>query len=418
MSAASRGAALSSLAASIPRVTENVLGKVGNIRTRRLEDEDRAKRDELFDLDIKSKKQALELGGLQVEEAQGKALRRKEAVQLSTEIQAKLAEEKIKRTNKQSIDTEIAKMTPQQLDVEFGARTPQEAQQLAYSDIELPSGKTDDEIIQEFRPRIEASQFVDPTIQGIQTGITQRTKRGQQVADIQGAQKFKTGERESAQEFKEGESALDRDLRRELARITQQTAKLTSEKRQGQQTRLGAKDFNNLVKGNKVFEKLKIMGGSASRIKELVATQNPVVDEAMKTQLARMMGEVGNISDADKEAFGGSKAIVDRMKRYTSKQATGQLTEQDRSYISELAEVMLETSRDGVNKIRNEALPLAAAFGIDSATADQILDFQSQFEVEIPQPGTKTTFESTTTSGPAAAFKPKQVGRFTVEEVQ
>lgn len=196
----------------------------------------------------------------------------------------------------------------------------------------------------------------------------------------------------------------DRDLKaeldRDLASLRIQATEQLSKRKDVQQQRLGMQGFVKTVGALPTLKALKTMGTSASRIKLLLEQRNPVVDEAMKTQLARMMGEVGAISDADKEAFGGSKAIADRMGRYSSRQFTGQITEKDRDYIRDLADTMLNTSRNGVNNIITKAKDIGSDFGLDEKQISNALKLISAFEVG----------DSIKGNG-----KAKQIGRFKVE---
>ena len=183
----------------------------------------------LFDLDIKSKKQSMEMGDIQLEDAQMKSKRRKDALQLSTEIQAKLAEEGIKRRHKNTLDAEIAKMSPEKLDAEYGARTPEEAKQLAYTEIKLPSGKTDEEIIATFKPRITALQS-QPEIQGFQTGMTQGRKRAEKLEDVTAGQEFQMGKLATTQGFAQDhqQRSFDQQSKMQEQRLSAQKEMLST----------------------------------------------------------------------------------------------------------------------------------------------------------------------------------------------
>lgn len=230
-SKAGRGAALMALGELIPRVGQNVIGQVQAGRDRKEDMKDRELQRELLGLDIAGKKKGLELKDIEIGGEKSKAERRKKALELTTKIEADIAAERIKRKQKQTIDQAIDKMTPQQLDIEYGARNPEEAKQLAYNEIQMPSGKTDEDIIAQYKPELEMMQFVDPQAQGLQTGITQRTKRAQQQEDITGAREFEMGKLATQQGFAQDQQ--DRSFG--------QQSKLQSQRLSAQERMLGVK---------------------------------------------------------------------------------------------------------------------------------------------------------------------------------
>jgi hypothetical protein len=76
---------------------------------------------------------------------------------------------------------------------------------------------------------------------------------------------------------------------------------------------------------------------SASTLRDMV-DGNPITQEAAKTFAARASGEVGALSDQDRAAYGGSKAIIDRINSTATRAISGELTEKDKQFMKELAD--------------------------------------------------------------------------------
>ena len=84
---------------------------------------------------------------------------------------------------------------------------------------------------------------------------------------------------------------------------------------------------------------------AASNIRELLAANNPVADMSIPTYMARLSGEVGALSEADKAPFGGEQSIAQKIEQYTSKAVSGELTSENRRWISQLADVLEKNSK-------------------------------------------------------------------------
>jgi hypothetical protein len=76
---------------------------------------------------------------------------------------------------------------------------------------------------------------------------------------------------------------------------------------------------------------------SASTLRDMI-DGNPITQEAAKTFAARASGEVGALSDQDRAAYGGSKAIIDRINSTFTRAVTGELTDTDKKFMKELAD--------------------------------------------------------------------------------
>lgn len=93
---------------------------------------------------------------------------------------------------------------------------------------------------------------------------------------------------------------------------------------------------------------------SANTIIDAVASNNPVANAALPTLMARASGEVGNLSEADKAPFGGSRALQARMKQVAKELSTGLRTEENLKFIEELAEIFKATGQRAKTRIAKE----------------------------------------------------------------
>ena len=76
---------------------------------------------------------------------------------------------------------------------------------------------------------------------------------------------------------------------------------------------------------------------SARTMRDFLSENNPIGAEAAKRFAARASGEVGTLTDQDVSVFGGSRALLDRLEQTAQQLATGTLTENNRKFMSQLA---------------------------------------------------------------------------------
>jgi hypothetical protein len=76
---------------------------------------------------------------------------------------------------------------------------------------------------------------------------------------------------------------------------------------------------------------------SARTMRDFLSENNPIGAEAAKRFAARASGEVGTLTDQDVSVFGGSRAVLDRLQQAAQELATGTLTENNRKFMSQLA---------------------------------------------------------------------------------
>lgn len=227
--ATGRGAGLLSASRSLMGLAGQVPGHAGNIRQQRRQKVTNKQEDELFQLGLAKAKTGAKREELSLQTEQAKASEVKKSAKLGEDIQVRLAQEKARREAVKATDKVINSMPKTKLDAEYGTFDPEEAKKLAYTDLIMPSGKTNEQIIQdEFGPQLAASQFVGRGAQGLQQYATQGIKRleEKEAAEISGKAKvqaqeakqgFVTSERKATQDYDAQQKALDRASREAMA---------------------------------------------------------------------------------------------------------------------------------------------------------------------------------------------------------
>lgn len=97
--------------------------------------------------------------------------------------------------------------------------------------------------------------------------------------------------------------------------------------------------------------KYQSSGDAAEMIKDLADSGNPIAAASIPTYSARMAGEVGNLSEADKRPFGGSQAILVRFNAALQQAANGQLTPDNKKFISDLADIVSKRTKANMSKM-------------------------------------------------------------------
>lgn len=92
---------------------------------------------------------------------------------------------------------------------------------------------------------------------------------------------------------------------------------------------------------------------SSSDILEFVDSGNPIAASAIPTYAARMSGEVGALSEADKAPFGGSRAILKRIEQSLKQMADGKLSEDNKRFMTEFTGLV---NKRAYEKIYSEAV--------------------------------------------------------------
>jgi len=89
----------------------------------------------------------------------------------------------------------------------------------------------------------------------------------------------------------------------------------------------------------------------SNNIVEFATSDNPIAAAAIPTFMARASGEVGNLSEADKAPFGGSRAIISRLEASATQAANGKLTEENKKFITQLAQIMQDRSKENIKDL-------------------------------------------------------------------
>ena len=75
---------------------------------------------------------------------------------------------------------------------------------------------------------------------------------------------------------------------------------------------------------------------AADNALSLLNSGKPISEEVVKTQLARLAGEVGNLTENDISRFGGSKDLISRGKQFFTTLSTGKLTPENKKQLIEI----------------------------------------------------------------------------------
>lgn len=146
----------------------------------------------------------------------------------------------------------------------------------------------------------------------------------------------------------------------------------------------------------KSFESLN----AATSARTLLSQNNPVADAAAATQLARLSGEVGALSEGDKAAFGGSRALLDSIFRSIEQLKTGKLTAEDRARMVQVVDAFERSGRANLTGAAN-------AFSEGIAKANRNQDLTASDVMDIILPGQNVEIADIA-AGPAAAPQESQ----------
>src|SRR3990167_3007353 len=120
-----------------------------------------------------------------------------------------------------------------------------------------------------------------------------------------------------------------------------------SEKGGGTQGRFDANMVKDLsVKFDAKVAKQKDRLTAANNIITLLEQKNPISDSAVRTQLARLSGEVGALSDFDVKTWSGDPAMLQQAQQYLNRAATGKLTESNREQMKQTATIMQQVVKN------------------------------------------------------------------------
>lgn len=164
--------------------------------------------------------------------------------------------------------------------------------------------------------------------------------------------------------------ALNAELMGRSISLQQQNNKqLAKEQQQIQvQRRLYQTQFNQ-----RAAKSLEAADKAQTAVKMLQSASS-VGDAAVRNFLARASGEVGALTEADKEPFGGNSSLNNKIKRWSSLQATGRLPESDRKELMSLATLLAnKANADVESHARLVSEQMSGNLGIPSDEAYQLV---------------------------------------------
>lgn len=91
------------------------------------------------------------------------------------------------------------------------------------------------------------------------------------------------------------------------------------------------------------IRKAEQMVGFGDLIVSVAESDNPIGHSSLATLMSRASGEVGNLSEADKRPFGGSKELWVRMQQVFTELYSGQKTPENLQFIADLAETFKQS---------------------------------------------------------------------------
>lgn len=120
------------------------------------------------------------------------------------------------------------------------------------------------------------------------------------------------------------------------------------------------KTFRDFIGGQvKDFNKKNMeLEDSANKIlatRELISSDRPIQAEFAKNLLVKLSGDVGAITESDREVFGGSPDILSRLDRLITRQTTGTLTPNDKEDLLRIVDVYAKKIPQESRRIANRS---------------------------------------------------------------
>jgi hypothetical protein len=130
-------------------------------------------------------------------------------------------------------------------------------------------------------------------------------------------------------------------------------------------------------------------------------SENPIAHASLETLMARASGEVGNLSEADKKPFGGSRAIMAKTQQYLSEIYNGKKTPENLAFIAQLAELFKKSGQEKKQSIARERSK-------QIANANKSMGWTPEFVFSVLSPDGEFSSPKQNTN---------KIGRFNVEVV-
>lgn len=115
----------------------------------------------------------------------------------------------------------------------------------------------------------------------------------------------------------------------------------------------GTKFVDSLNQDPVIKKKASVLS-AADDIENLLNAANPVADNAIPTYMARLAGEVGALSEADKKPFGGSQSLLSQLNQTISNATAGKLTDENRQFVRSLVATIRKSSENTINRRKIE----------------------------------------------------------------
>lgn len=155
-------------------------------------------------------------------------------------------------------------------------------------------------------------------------------------------------------------------------------------------------DFNK----DKIVSKIREQVKNADSALTLLESKNPIGDKAIRPFMARLTGEVGNLTEAEQAVFSGNPQLWEWAKRTANIYLVdGTIPDSDRALLTDLAKQMRDAAAANYDK---EARRYADMLGDDKITTDAI--YRRVMEGSY----NKSTKPVETKKGPTTQPKPKQ----------
>jgi hypothetical protein len=138
--------------------------------------------------------------------------------------------------------------------------------------------------------------------------------------------------------------------------------------------------------------KTQSMIDGARIVTDILDTDNPIGDAAIATFMARNSGEVGALTEADKAPFGGSRALDAKVAQVATNLATGKLTDENRKFVGELAQVMKKAAEKNFDRHAKKYAKQYSGASKDLVEGDIFDMLNPDFLPEASQKMNKTEF--------------------------
>lgn len=162
------------------------------------------------------------------------------------------------------------------------------------------------------------------------------------------------------------EQSLDRETQIDNSKRAAANAGARGEGVQGRADNTNLMNLTNRF--NTAVTKSKDRLTAAQNIELLLKQKNPMSDSAVRTQLARLSGEVGPLSDFDVKTWSGDPSILARTQQWLSLASEGKLTEANRAQMSEVAATLRKVAQNRIKSEAKRTARLGRNVGIDEAT--------------------------------------------------